>query len=40
MISSTSNAQVKAVAALVKKAKARREQDLFVVEGIRMFRCV
>ena len=38
MISSTSNAQVKAVAALVKKAKARREQDLFVVEGIRMFR--
>ena len=38
MISSPSNAQVKAVPALVKKAKARREQDLFVVEGIRMFR--
>lgn len=37
MISSTSNKQVKYVNALVKKAKTRREEDLFVVEGIRMF---
>lgn len=38
MISSTANAQVKMAANLVKKAKVRREQDLFVVEGARMCR--
>lgn len=37
MISSTKNEQVKAVIELKKKAKAREEQGLFVVEGVRMF---
>ena len=32
MISSTGNAQIKQAAALVKKAKYRRETGLFVVE--------
>lgn len=36
MISSTTNKQVKYVNALIKKAKARREEDLFVAEGVRM----
>lgn len=36
MISSTTNKQVKYVNALVKKAKTRREEDLFVAEGLRM----
>lgn len=36
MISSTMNKQVKFVNALVKKAKTRREEDLFVAEGLRM----
>ncbi len=38
MISSTANSKVKRLAALVQKAKMRREERLFVVEGIRMFR--
>lgn len=33
MISSTTNKQVKFVNALVKKAKTRREEELFVAEG-------
>lgn len=37
MISSTGNAQVREAAALVKKAKERREQGLFIVEGAKMF---
>lgn len=37
MITSTGNNRVRAVSALVKKAKARREQGLFIVEGARMF---
>lgn len=37
MISSTSNSQVKQVAALGKKARFRKESGLFVVEGPRMF---
>lgn len=37
MISSTANAQIKQTAALVKKAKYRKETGLFVVEGSRMF---
>ena len=36
MISSTTNKQVKFVNALVKKTKTRREEDLFVAEGLRM----
>lgn len=36
MISSTANKQVKFVNALVKKAKTRKEEDLFVAEGLRM----
>lgn len=36
MISSTTNKQVKYVNSLIKKAKARREEDLFVAEGLRM----
>lgn len=38
MISSTANSKVKRLAALVQKAKMRREEQLFVVEGVRMFR--
>lgn len=37
MITSTGNARVRAVASLNKKAKARREQGLFIVEGPKMF---
>lgn len=37
MITSTSNQQVKNLIQLQKKGKARREQGLFIVEGIRMF---
>lgn len=36
MITSTTNKQVKFVNSLVKKAKARREEKLFVAEGLRM----
>lgn len=36
VISSTTNKQVRYVSALVKKAKTRREEDLFVAEGLRM----
>jgi TrmH family RNA methyltransferase len=38
MITSTSNPQVKNLVQLQKKGKARREQDVFLVEGIRMYR--
>lgn len=37
MISSTSNPQVKRLAQLQKKSKARNEENVFIVEGIRMF---
>jgi len=37
MISSTANSQVRQVAALGKRAKARKESGLFMVEGPRMF---
>lgn len=37
MITSTSNAQVKHLVQLKKKAKVRREEQIYVVEGIRMF---
>lgn len=38
MIESTANKQVKYLTQLMKKSKARREEQAFVVEGIRMFR--
>ncbi len=37
MITSTSNPQVKRLLQLQKKSKARNEEDVFVVEGLRMF---
>lgn len=37
VISSTSNAQIKNLTLLQKKAKAREEQGVFVVEGLKMF---
>lgn len=37
MITSSSNQQMKNITALVKKARARKEQGLFVVEGRRMY---
>ena len=37
MITITGNARVKAVSALVKKAKVRREQRQFIVEGPKLF---
>lgn len=38
MITSMANSKVKRLAALAQKAKARREENCFVAEGIRMFR--
>lgn len=38
MINSTANKQIKNLNQLLSKAKARREQELFVVEGIKMYR--
>ena len=38
MITSTSNPKVKRLVALRKKRKARDEEDIFLTEGIRMFR--
>ena len=40
MITSSSNAQVKNIIALNKKAKERREQDVFVAEGWKMYMCL
>ena len=37
MITSTSNPQVKQLLQLQKKAKERTAQDVFVVEGIKMY---
>lgn len=37
MITSSSNQQMKNIALLMKKAKARKEQNLFIVEGRKMF---
>lgn len=37
MITSTSNRQVKNIIQLNKKSKARKEADVFIVEGIKMF---
>lgn len=38
MITSTSNMQMKNLVRLQKKGRARREQDVFVVEGMKMYR--
>ncbi len=38
MITSTSNSQVKNLIQLQKKTRARRQQGLYAVEGVRMFR--
>lgn len=38
MITSTSNQQIKNLLQLQKKSKVRKEQGIFVVEGVRMFR--
>ena len=38
MITSMSNGQMKLVQQLIKKAKARKDSGLFVVEGMKMFR--
>ena len=38
MITSTGNAQIKNLIQLQKKSKARREQGVFVAEGIKMYR--
>lgn len=38
MITSTSNSQVKNLVQLKKKSKVRKQQHVYVVEGIRMFR--
>lgn len=38
MITSTSNQQIKSIIKLQKSRKARKEQQVFLVEGIRMFR--
>ena len=37
MITSTGNAQVKRLLQLQKKSKARNEENVFIVEGVRMF---
>ena len=37
MISSTANSKVKRLVALVQKTKMRRQEQVFVVEGVRMF---
>lgn len=37
MITSTSNQQIKNIIRLEKKGKARKEQDVFLVEGLRMY---
>ena len=38
MINSTTNRQVRRVANLAKKARTRREEDLYVAEGLRICR--
>ena len=38
MITSTSNAEIKNIIKLLKNTKLRKEQGVFVVEGIRMFK--
>ena len=37
MITSTDNKRIKNVISLLEKSKARKEQDAFVIEGIKLF---
>ena len=37
MITSASNPRIKSLMSLVQKAKVRREQDVFITEGVKMF---
>ena len=37
MITSASNPRIKSLINLVQKAKVRREQDVFITEGVKMF---
>ena len=37
MITSASNQRVKNLVNLIQKSKARREQDVFITEGVKMF---
>ena len=37
MITSASNQRVKNLVSLIQKSKARREQDVFITEGVKMF---
>ena len=37
MITSADNKRIKNVIALISKSKARKEQDAFVIEGIKLF---
>ena len=37
MITAVSNQRVKNLINLIQKAKARREQDVFITEGVKMF---
>ena len=37
MITSASNQKVKNLVSLIQKSKARREQDVFITEGVKMF---
>ena len=38
MITSTNNAQVKQIMQLSRKSRERKKQDVFLVEGVKMFR--
>ena len=38
MITSTNNAQVKQIIQLSRKSRERKKQDVFLVEGVKMFR--
>ena len=37
MITSASNQKIKNLNSLIQKSKARREQDVFITEGVKMF---
>ena len=38
MITSTSNGQIKKIQQLLKKSRTRKDEGIFVAEGIKMFR--
>ena len=37
MITSASNQKIKNLISIIQKSKARREQDVFITEGVKMF---